>query len=102
VIPFAAVNVSVKTPFEVAVPLSVPVPFPLSVKPTPAGNVPDSVTAGVGTPTAVTVKEPGAFKGKLLLLALVIVGAKLVGTDVVVSATVVFVSTFPTRSLATL
>jgi hypothetical protein len=91
-----------KTPPMVAVPLSVPVPFPLSVKMTPGGNVLVCAMDGVGTPVTVTLKEPAAPAGKDTLAGLLIVGAKLVGTTVAASATGDFVSTFPTKSRATL
>jgi hypothetical protein len=41
----------------VRVPVMVAVPFPLSVKVTPEGRVPVSVSAGVGEPVVVTVKD---------------------------------------------
>src|SRR5580704_19607009 len=57
------------------VPASVAVPLPLSLKVTGLGNDPDSLRAGVGEPVVVTVKLPAAFTAKLVLFALVIVGA---------------------------
>jgi hypothetical protein len=47
----------------------------LSVKVTPLGSVPVSVSAGVGTPVAVTVNEPLLLTTKVVLFALVIAGA---------------------------
>jgi hypothetical protein len=44
---------------SLAVPFRLAVPFPLSVKVTPAGSAPFSVIAGVGAPVVVTVKEKG-------------------------------------------
>ena len=38
------------------VPLSVPVPLPLSWKPRPLGSVPTSLSVAVGKPVSVTVK----------------------------------------------
>jgi hypothetical protein len=57
------------------VPAKVAVPLPLSVKVTPAGSAPDSDSAGVGTPVAVTVKLAAAPTGKLADAALVNAGA---------------------------
>lgn len=57
------------------VPLRVAVPFPLSVKVTPAGRVPVSDSMGVGFPVVVTLNEPARPKVKLALPALVIVAA---------------------------
>src|SRR5260370_1409120 len=57
------------------VPLSVPVPFPLSTKAIPPGS--DSPTAlklGVGVPVAVTVNEPALPTTKVALFALVMAG----------------------------
>ena len=57
-------------------PLSVAVPFPLSVKVTLAGKAPTLViVVTVGEPAAVTVKEPGLPIVKAVLSALVMVGA---------------------------
>jgi hypothetical protein len=44
---------------SLAVPFILAVPFPLSVKVTPVGSAPFSVSAGVGAPVVVTVKEKG-------------------------------------------
>src|SRR5207245_5127650 len=57
------------------VPLSVPVPFPLSVKVTPLGSAPVSVRVGVGVPVVVTVNVPAVPTTNVALLALVIAGA---------------------------
>src|SRR5262245_7613982 len=56
--PFDAVKVSAYEPPVPAAggPLKVPVPLPLSVKVTPAGSDPLTVSVGVGAPVAVTVK----------------------------------------------
>lgn len=53
-----AVMVMVDEEGEVAVPDRVAVPFPLSVKVTPVGRVPLSLSDGVGEPVVVTVNEP--------------------------------------------
>lgn len=55
---FVAVKVTGNMPGETAVPESVAVPLRLSVKLTPAGNVPENVNAGTGKPVVVTVKDP--------------------------------------------
>jgi hypothetical protein len=47
----------------------------LSLKVTEVGSEPDSLRAGVGEPVVVTVKVPAAPTVKVVLLALVIVGA---------------------------
>jgi hypothetical protein len=57
------------------VPAIVAVPLPLSLKVTGLGNEPDSLRAGVGEPVVVTVKLPAAPTEKVVLLALVILGA---------------------------
>src|SRR5262249_62070033 len=59
----------------VGVPPSVAVPFPLFVKVTPLGRVPDSLSAGVGDPVVVTVKLPAVPTANVVLFALVILGA---------------------------
>jgi hypothetical protein len=59
---------------EAGVPLSVPVPFPLSLNVTPLGSAPVSLSEGVGLPVAVTVKLPAVPTVKVVLLALVIAG----------------------------
>src|SRR5579859_6961407 len=46
-------------PLDEGVPLNVPVPLPLSWKPTPPGSAPDSLRLAVGYPVVVTVKLPG-------------------------------------------
>ena len=56
------------------VPDSVPVPFPLSTKVTPAGSVPLTEIAGSGMPIAVTVKVPGVPTVNDAILALVMAG----------------------------
>src|SRR5262245_27847705 len=70
--PLAAVNVRVCAPPVPAagVPLNVPEPSPLSVNVTPVGSAP-TVSAGVGVPTAATVKLPGDPTVKVVVLALV-------------------------------
>ena len=55
-------------------PLSVPVPLPLSAKVTPPGSAPASVSAGVGKPVVVTVNDPAEPAVNIVLLALVIAG----------------------------
>jgi hypothetical protein len=72
--PLLAVMVIPKTPANVAVPVMVAVPLPLSVKVTPEGRAPDSLSAGVGEPVVVTVKAPGVPLVKLVELALVMAG----------------------------
>jgi hypothetical protein len=61
--------------FVVGVPLKVPVPFPLSANVTPFGSAPVSLSAGVGTPVAVTVNVPLVPAVNVVLAALVIDGA---------------------------
>src|SRR5207245_601792 len=56
------------------VPLKTPVP---TLNVTPPGNVPVSLRVGVGKPVAVTVKLPAVATVKVVLFALVIVGAVL-------------------------
>jgi len=74
--PLLAVIVSEYVPpVPVGVPLRVAVPFPLSVKVTPLGRVPDSLSAGVGDPVVVTVKLPAVPTVNVVLFALVIAGA---------------------------
>src|SRR5437879_1209932 len=75
--PLLAVNMIGYVPLVPAagVPLSVPVPLPLSAKVTPPGSVPDSVRAGAGKPVVVTINVPGPPKANDALLALVIAGA---------------------------
>ena len=60
---------------EAGVPLSVPVPFPLSLNVTPLGSAPVSPSEGVGFPVAVTVKLPAVPTENDVLFALVIAGA---------------------------
>jgi len=57
------------------VPLSVPVPLPLSVKVTPLGSVPVSVRDGVGVPVVVTWNDPAEPTLKVVLVLLVMAGA---------------------------
>src|SRR4051812_15413385 len=60
------------------VPLSVPVPSPLSVKLTPEGRAtPPRAIDGVGTPVVVTVNDPLVPTVKVAAFRLVIVGALL-------------------------
>jgi len=75
--PLVAVKVMGYVPLVPAagVPLSFPVPLPLSVKVTPLGSAPDSVRAGAGKPVVVTVKLPNPPKANEALLALVMAGA---------------------------
>src|SRR4029077_202198 len=72
--PFWAVNVMGNVPVAVDVPLSVPVPSPLSWKVTPAGKAP-LVMLGVGNPVVVTVNVPAAPTWNEVEFALVIAGA---------------------------
>jgi hypothetical protein len=60
---------------DAGVPLSVAVPFPLSLNVTPLGSAPDSVSEGVGVPVVVTVKLPAVPTVNVVLFALVIAGA---------------------------
>jgi hypothetical protein len=57
------------------VPPSVAVPFPLFVNVTPLGNVPVSLSVGVGLPVAVTVNVPAVPTVNVVLLPLVSAGA---------------------------
>ncbi len=78
VTPLFAVIVIGKVPPAVGVPASVAVPLLLLVNVTPAGSAPSSVIdidALVGTPVVVTVKVPAWLIVKVVLFALVIVGA---------------------------
>src|SRR6266849_1052371 len=61
-------------PDAVGVPLSVPVPLPLSRNVTPLGKAPLSVMLGVGDPLVVTVNVPAAPTWNVAAFALVIVG----------------------------
>ncbi len=56
------------------VPLSVPVPSPLSTNVTPAGSVPLTVMAGGGAPMVVTVNVPGVPTVNVVVAALVNAG----------------------------
>src|SRR6266436_5177956 len=73
--PFCAVNVMANVPEAVGVPLSVPVPLPLSRKVTPAGKAPLSVMLGVGNPVVVTLNVPAVPTWRVAAFALVIAGA---------------------------
>src|SRR6267143_399673 len=75
VTPFCAVNVMANVPDAVGVPLSVPVPLPLSRNVTPAGKAPLSVMLGVGDPLVVTLNVPAAPTWNVAAFALVIAGA---------------------------
>ncbi len=75
--PLAAVKVNAYAPAVPAagVPLSVPVPSPLSTNVTPAGSAaPVRVIAATGKPVVVTVNVPGVPTVKLVVFALVIAG----------------------------
>jgi hypothetical protein len=56
------------------VPLSFPVPLPLSVKVTPLGSAPDSLRLGAGKPVVVTVNVPAVPTVNVTLLPLVMAG----------------------------
>lgn len=75
--PFAATIVKLYGPAvpDCGVPLNVAEPFPLSAKLNPVGNAPVSLKAGIGSPLAVTVKEPAVCTVKVALLPLVVAGA---------------------------
>ncbi len=70
---FVAVKVMACAPAVPAagVPLSVPVPLPLSMNVTPPGNAPVEVIDAVGVPTVVTVKVPRLPTVNVVLVALV-------------------------------
>src|ERR1700685_1258495 len=72
--PLVAVKVIGKTPVWVGVPASTPVAV---VKVTPVGNVPDSLSVGVGVPVSVTVKVSGDPSGKVVALAEVMAAGSL-------------------------
>ena len=57
------------------VPEMVAVPLPLSTKLSPLGSVPDSDSAGAGSPVVVMAKLNGAPTFELAVAALVMVGA---------------------------
>src|SRR6266851_4577104 len=61
-------------PVAVGVPLSVPLPLPLSRNVTPAGKAPLSVMLVVGDPVVVTLNVPAAPTWNEVAFALVIVG----------------------------
>jgi hypothetical protein len=69
---FVAANVIGNAPLTVGVPLSTPVAV-LNV--TPAGRAPVSLRVGAGVPVAAIVNVPAVPTVKVVLLALVIVGA---------------------------
>lgn len=56
------------------VPANVAVPFPLSLKVTPPGSAPVSVSDGVGVPVVVTENVPATPTANVVLLALVTAG----------------------------
>lgn len=68
------------------VPASVAVPSPLSRNVTPAGKVPDSDSAAVGDPEAVTVNEPALPAANIADAALVIAGALSTANDCCICA----------------
>src|SRR5258708_19107070 len=61
-------------PAAAGVPLSVPVPLPLSWNATPLGKVPLSVMLGVGDPVVVTLNEPATPTWNVVRSPLVIAG----------------------------
>jgi len=65
------------------IPLTVAVPFPLSVNVTAFGSDPTSLNTGVGTPVAVTLNVPFVPTVNVVLLLLVIVGDEWTVTVVV-------------------
>jgi hypothetical protein len=75
--PLCAVIVSTSTSSvpDKEVPASVAVPFPLSIKVIPAGNIPVSLNDGAGNPIVVTVKVPATPTSNVVLFALVMDGA---------------------------
>ena len=72
--PLEASMLSGNTPPAVGVPARVAVPFPLSVKVTPAGSAPVSVRAASGVPVEDTVKVPAVPLVKVLAAAEVMAG----------------------------
>ena len=62
----------VPPPPDAGGPLSVALPFPLSVKITPVGSVPDSLKDGMGVPLVVTVKLPATPQVNMLLKLLMV------------------------------
>ena len=56
-------------------PAKVAVPFPLSVKVTPDGSAPDSLSVESGNPLAMTVKRPGVPTTNVAAFVLVMAGA---------------------------
>ena len=73
--PFATSKPILNMPLLPGVPLSVPLPLPLSTNVTPVGKTPDSEMAGAGVPVVVTVNDPGAPSTKVALFVLVTDGA---------------------------
>jgi len=59
---------------DAGVPLSFPVPFPLSTNVTPLGNAPNSLRLGAGKPVVITVNDEAVPSVKVVLLALVMAG----------------------------
>ena len=76
--PLLAVNVmGYVLPVPAAgVPLSVPVPFPLSTNVIPLGSAPASAREGAGKPAVVTLNVPAVPTVNVALLALVIAGGR--------------------------
>ena len=75
--PLTAVKLMGNPPPLAGFPLSVAVPLPLSVKVTPMGNAPDSVIVGTGDPLVVNVNDPGIPTTNVVVLPLVMDGARL-------------------------
>lgn len=80
--PLWAVIVRGNDPVVDAVPLRAADPLPLSLKLTPLGNEPLSLSEGVGVPVVVTVKLATEPAVKVVLVALVIAGAMGAGLTV--------------------
>lgn len=83
--PLLAVIVNGNVPGPVGVPVMSAVPFPSSVKVTPAGSVPDSLRLGVGVPVVKTLKELRTFTTKVAEFGVVMVGGKVVDAGLTVS-----------------
>jgi hypothetical protein len=75
--PLLAVNVIVNMPTvpDAGVPLSFPVPSPLSTKVTPLGSAPASIKDGLGKPVVITVNDPETPTVNVVALGLVMAGA---------------------------
>jgi hypothetical protein len=75
-VPAVLVEVSVRgnVPAEVVVPANIAVPFRLSVKVIPDGNVPLTERLGAGRPLVATVNEPADPPCKVTVPLLVIAG----------------------------